>query len=67
MALFNFFNKATNNTVAHVAEIVTTNYAGGEAFAQSAEMELASILLTSFAQDQFYRSSDASFKRFRCK
>lgn len=39
-----------------------TNRAGGEAFAQTPKMELASMLLTSFAQDQYYRSAGATFK-----
>ncbi len=42
-----------------------TNAAGGEAFAQSPEMELVSILLTSFAEDSHYRSSDNTFMRLR--
>ena len=37
------------------------NKAGGQAFAQSPEMQLASLLLTSFAQDQFYRSGKQTF------
>ncbi|MEK6829561.1 MAG: TROVE domain-containing protein [Nanoarchaeota archaeon] len=36
----------------------TTNLAGGEAYAQTPELELVSILLTSFVQDQFYRSAN---------
>lgn len=39
------------------------NLAGGLAYAQSPELELVSILLTSFANDQFYKSSDDTFKR----
>lgn len=35
-----------------------TNLAGGEAYAQTAALELVSILLTSFAQDQFYRNAN---------
>jgi len=53
MALFNKLKRVTKRTV---------NKAGGEAFIQSPEMQLASILLTSFAQDQFYRSSKQTFK-----
>ena len=34
------------------------NYAGGEAYKQSSELELVSILLTSFVTDTFYRSSN---------
>lgn len=41
----------------------TDNLAGGEAFIQSPKLELASHLLTSFAQDQFYRSADDGIKR----
>lgn len=36
----------------------TTNLAGGEAFSQSAKLELVSILLTSFGGDQYYRTED---------
>lgn len=52
MALFNLKKKWQNLTV---------NRAGGEAFTQSPKMELASILLTSFAQDQYYRSANQTF------
>lgn len=47
MSLFNFKRKPA----------LTTNKAGGAAYQQSAEMELVSILLTSFIQDQFYRKA----------
>jgi 60 kDa SS-A/Ro ribonucleoprotein len=40
-----------------------TNKAGGEAYSQSPELELVSILLTSFASDQFYRSANDTFAR----
>ena len=43
----------------------TVNLAGGNAYSQSAELELASILLTSFASDQFYRSAEDTFKRLK--
>ena len=43
----------------------TTNLAGGDAYVQSPELELASILLTSMASDQFYRSTDDTFKRIK--
>ena len=36
--------------------IKTVNLAGGEAYTQTPELELVSIMLTSFAEDQFYRS-----------
>lgn len=43
----------------------TVNLAGGEAFSQSPELELVSILLTSFANDQFYRSANDTFERLK--
>lgn len=43
----------------------TVNLAGGEAYAQSPELELVSILLTSFASDQFYRSGADTFDRLK--
>lgn len=54
MALFNS-NKSKK------AQTTVQNLAGGEAFAQTPEMELASLLLTSFAQEQFYRSQNQTF------
>lgn len=41
------------------------NLAGGEAFGQSPELELVSILLTSFANDQFYRTATDTFERLK--
>ncbi len=52
-----------NATVA--AATLTENLAGGEAYSETPELELASLLLTSFAQDQFYRSADATFAQVR--
>ncbi len=52
MALFNFLKQKQNRTV---------NLAGGQAYAQTPQMQLVSILLTSFAQDQFYRSAKGTF------
>lgn len=43
----------------------TVNLAGGEAFRESSKLELVSILLTSFAKDQFYRSGDEAILRLR--
>ncbi len=43
----------------------TINKAGGEAYSQSADLELASILLTSFGGDSFYRSADDTFARVK--
>lgn len=39
------------------------NLAGGLSYSQSPELELVSILLTSFANDTFYRSSNDTFAR----
>lgn len=52
MARFNFLTRNKNKTV---------NLAGGQAFVQSPKMQLASLLLTSFAQDQFYRDAKQAF------
>lgn len=41
----------------------TKNLAGGEAFKQSDKLEFASLLLTSFVQDQFYRSAKGQENR----
>jgi len=43
----------------------TVNYAGGEAYKQSKELELVSILLTSFVSDTFYRSSSDTLDRLK--
>lgn len=43
----------------------TTNLASGEAYSQSPELELISILSTSFAGDQFYRSANQTFDRLK--
>ena len=51
------FNKPTNQTNK------TVNYAGGEAFIESPKLEFISILLTSFVQNQFYRSEDEGIER----
>lgn len=41
----------------------TTNLAGGESYTQSAELEFVSILLTSFASNQFYQKEEKGFER----
>lgn len=43
----------------------TVNLAGGEAYKQSKELELVSILLTSFVSDTFYRSSNDTLERLK--
>lgn len=53
MSLFNKTSKQKN---------ITINRAGGEAFKQSPELQLVSLLLSSFAQDQFYRSAKDTFQ-----
>lgn len=58
MSLFN------TKTVAQ-APVKTTNLAGGEAYVESAELELVSLLLTNFVQGQFYRSADDSLARLK--
>ena len=47
MARFNISTKGSTKTV---------NKAGGDAYTQTAEMRLVSLLLTSFVRDQFYRT-----------
>ena len=44
---------------------LTTNLAGGQAYTQSPELELISILLNSFVDDQFYRSSNVTLDRLK--
>ncbi|MCB1232220.1 MAG: TROVE domain-containing protein [Verrucomicrobiae bacterium] len=41
------------------------NLAGGQAHTQSEKLELVTILLTSFLEDQFYRKADATAARLR--
>jgi len=43
----------------------TINLAGGEAYKQTPELELVSILLTSFANDQYYRSANDTFAELK--
>lgn len=57
MALFNLTAKSKNAK--------TYNLAGGQAFAVTPELELASMLLASFAQDQFYRSQKQTFEALK--
>jgi hypothetical protein len=45
-----------NSTLAK-PKTLTTNLAGGKSYKQSPEMQLLSILLTSFVDDKFYKSS----------
>lgn len=43
----------------------TVNFAGGRAFAQTAELEFVSVLITTFLQDEFYRSEKDTIARLR--
>ncbi len=43
----------------------TTNVAGGKAYSQTPELELISLLATSFANDQFYKSATQQFDRLK--
>ena len=52
MALFNIKSKNKDKTV---------NLAGGKAYTVTPKMELASLVLTSFAQEQFYRTQAQTF------
>lgn len=44
---------------------MTLNLAGGEAYVQSPKLELVSLLLTSFAQGQYYRCADQTIERLK--
>ena len=48
-----------------VSAATTPNFAGGEAYAQTPELEFVSILLTSFMKDQYYRKADDSINRIK--
>ena len=48
------------NSKSEARRIRTMNQAGGEAFVESSKLEFASLLLTSFVEDQFYRSKHES-------
>jgi hypothetical protein len=43
----------------------TTNHAGGEAYKESNELALVSLLLTSFVNNQFYRDSNDTLDRLK--
>ena len=44
-------------------ETGTTNLAGGKAYKESKELQLVSLLLTSFGEDKTYRTTEDTFKR----
>ncbi len=43
----------------------TANYAGGRAFTLTAKLEFVSILLTTFLEDEFYRTAQATTDKLR--
>ena len=43
----------------------TTNFEGGRAFTQTAKLELASVLVTTFLEDEFYRTEKDTVQRIR--
>jgi len=47
------------------AKTLTENLAGGQAYSQSNELALVSLLLTSFVNDQFYRNSQTTLDELR--
>lgn len=55
MSKFNSFAKGSK----------TENLAGGEAYKESTKLEFVSILLTSFIQNQYYRSENDTIERIR--
>ena len=53
------------NTTMPKAKTLTENLAGGQAYSQSNELALVSLLLTSFVNDQFYRNAQSSLEDLR--
>ena len=43
----------------------TVNYAGGRAFTQTAKLELVSVLVTTFLEDEFYRTEQQATEKIR--
>jgi 60 kDa SS-A/Ro ribonucleoprotein len=59
---------ASNSKVARKTppgKVVVCNAAGGPGYLQSSKLEFVSILLTSFVQDQFYRSESGTILRVK--
>lgn len=59
---------ASNSSLARKSpskSVRVTNAAGGPGYSQSTKLELVSILLTSFLQDQHYRSGNATLLRIK--
>jgi hypothetical protein len=59
------FNRKSTSAVATRKTPNTVNLAGGYAFTQEQKLEFASILLTSFLKNQFYRSADETINRIQ--
>ena len=53
------------NATVNQPKTLTTNLAGGQAYSQTNELALVSLLLTSFVNDQFYRSAQSSLDELR--
>jgi len=53
------------NTTMPKAKTLTENLAGGQAYSESNELALVSLLLTSFVNDQFYRNAQTSLDELR--
>jgi len=53
------------NSTQKTPKTITENLAGGQAYKQSSEMALVSLLLTSFVNDQFYKDSNQSLEDLR--
>lgn len=53
------------NTTVKEPKTLTTNLAGGQAYKQSNELALVSLLLTSFVNDQFYKGANDTLKDLR--
>ena len=53
------------NSTVKTPKSLTENLAGGQAYKQSPQMALVSLLLTSFVKDQFYRDSNQTLDDLR--
>jgi len=53
------------NTTVAKTKTKTTNLAGGEAYKESSELALVSLLLTSFVNNQFYRNAEQSLDELK--
>jgi len=53
------------NSNVETPKTLTTNLAGGDAYSQTDELALVTLLLTSFVNDQFYRNAQTSLDELR--